>query len=92
VHGPRVDTNTALVTGRVLDLGRDDGAAPRQSVVARAVPPGGNAQARPATLTRNDVDDAFLSDVDVALSAPRTPELEAIDAMTLRVQGSPPVR
>jgi len=31
-------------------------------------------------------DDRLLSEVDLALSAPGTPELEAIDAMTLRVR------
>jgi len=36
-----------------------------------------------AALTRQDLDNALLEEVELALSAPRTPELRAIDALTL---------
>jgi hypothetical protein len=70
-----------LATGRLL-LPTSEGTP---ATASRTVPAGGGTQMRPATLTGTALEDAFLSDVDMALSAPRTPELEPIDVMTLQV-------
>lgn len=82
-----------LLAGRMFHLG--DAPAPtmasRQGVVTRSIGPT-EGQIRTAALARLAGDDVFMSEVDTALSAPRTPELEAIDAMTLRVQAAPPRR
>ncbi len=58
--------------------------AVRQTPRIGAAAPG----VEPAALAISGED--FLSEVDLALSSPRTPELDAIDAMTLRIQGPPP--
>lgn len=60
------------------------------TVASRTIPAGGGAQVRPAILAGTAREDAFLSDVEMALSAPRTPELEPIDVMTLQVRTTPP--
>ncbi|MDO8834412.1 MAG: hypothetical protein Q7V01_02400 [Vicinamibacterales bacterium] len=82
-----------LLAGRMFHLGEApaDTMASRQGSVTRAIGPS-EGQVRTAALARLAGDDVFMSEVDSALSAPRTPELEAIDAMTLRVQTGPPRR
>lgn len=85
-----------LVAGRMLHLGTEDasGTAAGLTTVARSMPATGRgAQIRTATLTPGPGADSFMSEVDTALAAPRTPELDAIDAMTLRVAaGGSPIR
>lgn len=82
-----------LFAGRMFHLGDDPAPtmASRQGVVTRSVGPT-EGQTRTAALARIAGNDVFMSEVDSALSAPRTAELEAIDAMTLRVQAAPPRR
>jgi hypothetical protein len=81
-----------LAAGRWWQAGVDDGQISGKEPVyaGRTIGPVDAGRARPASLTV--LDDTFLSEVDTALSAPRTPELEAIDAMTLRVQTFQPSR
>jgi hypothetical protein len=71
-----------IAAGRVL-LPSAPGSAPVTAVATRTTPVIGP-QVRSATLTR-PADDPFLSEVESALSAPRTPELEPIDVMTLQM-------
>jgi hypothetical protein len=82
-----------LLAGRMFDVGGDPTPtlASRQGAVTRSIGPT-EGQVRTAALARIAGNDVFMSEVDSALSAPRTPELEAIDAMTLRVQVAPPRR
>lgn len=76
-----------LVTGRMLHIGSDEELRTSSAqVAARTASAPGGGQIRPAALAPNGGADVFMSEVDMALSAPRTPELDAIDAMTLRVQ------
>jgi hypothetical protein len=76
-----------IATGRLLQP-TTPGAAPATIVAARTAPQIG-AQVRPAAL-KVPADDPFLSEVESALSAPRTPELEPIDVMTLQMTTVPP--
>lgn len=71
-----------LSVGTFLDLGGSGSSSsvPRSATASRAVPAIG--AVRPAVAA---ADDTFLSDLEMALSAPRIPELEAIDALTLTV-------
>jgi hypothetical protein len=74
-----------LGTGRLLDLRRLTGPAPRgavQTMVARqadAVAPAGLQRFANPVVS----DETFLSELDDAVAGPRTPELEAIGALTL---------
>ena len=74
-----------LAAGQLLDLGR---AIQRTAVTRRPAPElVQTAQARgpvqPATLTG---DDAFLYDVEAAITSPRVEALQALDALTPRVR------
>jgi hypothetical protein len=77
-----------IAAGRLL-LPVPPGAVPTSTVARTAAPAG--PQVRPAALTL-PADDPFLSEVESALSAPRTPELEPIDVMTLQMNTVPPRR
>ncbi len=77
-----------VVFGQVLHITED---ATRVASAVQQAPRIGPASAgiTPAALTAFNGDE-FLSEVDLAIASPRTPELEAIDAMTLRIQAPPP--
>jgi hypothetical protein len=84
-----------LTAGRILHLTGDSApASPVQaSVTPRPMaPPGPTAGPRTATVANTSGEDAFLWDVESAITDPRTPALEAIDAMTLRGGPPPPLR
>jgi hypothetical protein len=84
-----------LVAGRILHLSESPAPANqvRASAVTRPMAPKPPAQGtRAVTLTTAAGEDAFLSDVDSAITDPRTPALEAIDTMTLRAAEIPPFR
>jgi hypothetical protein len=75
-----------LTAGRVWHLGNDTTAT--QTAGSSATAPAdvnGRGQVITAALARQDLDNAFLSEVEMALSSPRTPELRAIDSLTLEV-------
>ena len=75
-----------LTAGRVLHLG-DETAATRiaRSTAPRPSDVNGSGRVMTAALTRQDLDNALLSEIEMALSSPRTPELRAIDSLTLEV-------
>jgi hypothetical protein len=83
-----------LAAGRMLQLpgNEPDMALRGPAVTGGAAPPSVAGQIRPASLTHGTLDDLFMSEVDSALANPRTPELEAIDAMTWRSERLPPRR
>lgn len=82
-----------LSAGRMLHLTEESATTTAARRVTPPAPGTGRAMAvRTATLTAQDLDDVFLSDVELALSAPRTPELRAIDSLTLEVRDTLPVR
>lgn len=74
-----------LTAGRWLwTSGPSDGpAAPRQTPVIGAAPDSGRTLARASGTDAPLADDDILSQIDFALSAPRTQELQALDALTL---------
>jgi hypothetical protein len=75
-----------LTAGRVWHLS-DDAAATRiaRATVTSPSDVTGGTRVMTAALTRQDLDNALLAEVELALSSPRTPELRAIDALTLEV-------
>lgn len=82
-----------VLAGRLLHLTADqDAAAVTARLTARPAATASAGHIIPAGLTHRAGDETFMLEVDTALSAPRTPELEAIDAMTLRVQNLRPRR
>ncbi len=78
-----------IATGRLL-LPTESTPPSTTTAAARTTPTIGP-QVRSATLTL-PADDPFLSEVESALSGPRTPELEPIDVMTLQMTRVPPRR
>lgn len=74
-----------LTAGRWLwTSGPADGpTAPRQTPVIGAAPDSGRTLARAIGTDVPMADDDILSQIDFALSAPRTQELQALDALTL---------
>jgi hypothetical protein len=81
-----------LSAGRILNLGTGNPPAQvaRSVAAPRLSPAAGGGQVVSATLNGADAGDAFLSAVDMALSAPSIPELAAIDALTLDDREAPP--
>jgi hypothetical protein len=84
-----------LSAGQILHLGENPApASPAQASGASRplAPPGPAAGPHAVSVTTTSGEDAFLWDVDSAITDPRTPALEAIDAMTLRGGPPPPLR
>ncbi len=79
------------VVGSMYDSGvRTPQSAPAVATAARPAPQPPAATAPPASLARpvsvSSDDEAFLSQIELALGGPRTRELQPFDAMTPRVQ------
>jgi hypothetical protein len=70
----------------VLRLGEETAATPiARSAATRPSDVNGSGRVMTAALTRQDLDNALLSEIEMALSSPRTPELRPIDSLTLEV-------
>jgi len=75
-----------ITAGRVMRVGEERSPAPVASSTAiRPADLNGTGRVMTAALKRQELDNALLSEIELALSSPRTPELRAIDSLTLEV-------